>query len=720
MNEEMDHILRIFFEECDEYLLDLEEGLNTISSGEYDQENINAIFRAVHSIKGGAASFGLDRLVHFAHVYESALDKLRANQISPTPEIVKTFLVAVDVLSDLISEAKKIISVVEEERIDESLRKLRLVTNVQGVPLKEEKEHNPLLNFKPVAVDLSKLKNIGQSAYSTLPKDNEDHLIEKRQNKNNFLYITLTPSEEDISNSEEVVNRIYRIRDFLPEDKKHLLKANCFFSEDEKNKKSFLTWEIKLPVCEEGGKESILDVFYDISKKYKIDIVEMSSQENNRLSSDAYSALEGKPLNDNEAELDTHITSNMISSHIQGKKDTHSTSSVRVNTEQISSLMKLVGEVAVCQASLERALKKCKTCVDQFVHSQIQIMRTHVKDIQNDLMSMRAQPVKKVFRRMRRVVREASALAGKDVHLVIEGEDTEVDRTLIDNLSDPLTHMLRNAVDHGIETPLERIKVGKKEKGTIWLSAFHNSGRILIKIRDDGAGINPQKVRAVALKRGIISEDHDLSLNEINELICTPGFSTASKVSDLSGRGVGMDVVRDAVHTLGGRVWIKSVEGEGTIFTLSLPLTLAVLDGMLIEYKRYVMVVPTTSVVGMAHEDTADIHFVGKDIISINGEHLPLIHLSDTLKLPEKCVSLALTPTAEQKMFLIVENEEGVRGALAVDQAYDQTQVVIKNISKNYSHLEGVSASTILADGSVSLILDVSSLISKATRGFDT
>ncbi|WP_415613382.1 chemotaxis protein CheA, partial [Leuconostoc pseudomesenteroides] len=299
------------------------------------------------------------------------------------------------------------------------------------------------------------------------------------------------------------------------------------------------------------------------------------------------------------------------------------------------------------------------------------------------------------------------------------GEDTEVDRTLVEKLSDPLTHMLRNAVDHGIESAEDRIAAGKSPTGQILLSAGHRSGRILITIKDDGGGINHERVLAIAIKRGIVAPDAVLTDDEINNLIFAPGFSTATTVSDLSGRGVGMDVVKQAILGLGGRVTISSIQGEGTTFCLSLPLTLAVLDGMLIVAAGSTMVVPVSSVVETMMVNHKDIYMLpdGANVVSIRGVCMPLIPLASELGLGGYGTSRGLS---EDDVILVVENESGARAALIVEDIRDQAQVVIKSIEKNYRQMPGVSAATILGDGSVSLILDVPALVANALGRIDT
>jgi two-component system chemotaxis sensor kinase CheA len=323
-------------------------------------------------------------------------------------------------------------------------------------------------------------------------------------------------------------------------------------------------------------------------------------------------------------------------------------------------------------------------------------------------MAIRAQPVKSVFQRMPRLVRECAEMTGKRVRLVTSGEDTEVDKTVIERLSEPITHMLRNAIDHGLEGPEERLAAGKPAEGTVRLAALHRSGRIVIEIADDGKGINRQRVKGIAVERGLIAEDAALSDEEIDNLIFMPGFSTATEVSDLSGRGVGMDVVRRSIQSLGGRISISSNSGKGSTFTLSLPLTLAVLDGMVVGAAEQTLVAPLAAIVESLTPDAADIHHVGgvDPVLRFRDAFLPLVDVA-------WCMGFSDQPTAlKGGVVMIVETESGQRAALLVDAIHGQRQVVIKSLEANYRHVEGVAAATILGDGRVALILDIDALVS--------
>jgi len=322
------------------------------------------------------------------------------------------------------------------------------------------------------------------------------------------------------------------------------------------------------------------------------------------------------------------------------------------------------------------------------------------------VMAIRAQPVKPLFDRMHRIVRETCAASGKTARLVTEGEMTEVDKTIIERLADPLTHMIRNAVDHGLERPEKRLEAGKEEEGVVTLSAEHRSGRVMITLSDDGGGINRERVREVAIKKGLVPANAELTPAEIDNLLFLPGFSTASEVSNLSGRGVGMDVVRSEITGLGGRVTISSVRGEGTTLTISLPLTLAVLDGMVVQVAGQLLVLPVNTIIETLRPENGSLHDIGTgdSVLDVRGRCVPIIDVAIALGFRD-------APQRDSNSIVVLV-ERGNDGCLAlmVDGIRDQRQVVIKGLEGNYGHIRGIAAATVLGDGSVALILDPSDL----------
>ncbi|MDO5643420.1 MAG: chemotaxis protein CheA, partial [Paracoccus sp. (in: a-proteobacteria)] len=379
---------------------------------------------------------------------------------------------------------------------------------------------------------------------------------------------------------------------------------------------------------------------------------------------------------------------------------------VRVDLEKIDRLVNLVGELVINQAMLTQSVEAAGLNHHSDVTNGLESFMMLTRDIQDSVMMIRAQPVKSLFQRMARIVREASSSVGKTVRLRTEGDYTEVDKTVIERLADPLTHMIRNAVDHGLERPADRRAAGKPAEGVILLSASHRAGRVLIEIEDDGAGINRRKVRDIAITRGLIAPDAQLTEGEIDNLLFLPGFSTASEVSALSGRGVGMDVVKSAITGLGGRISISSIPGKGTKFSISLPLTLAVLDGMVVQAADQTLVVPLSTIIETARLDDNYVQRLSAsgEMMQIRDEFVPLFDLGRQLGFRDS------RNHSSSGIVLLTSQDDGRRAALIVDTIMEQRQVVIKGLGQSYGNIPGVAAATILGDGQIALILDPADL----------
>lgn len=383
---------------------------------------------------------------------------------------------------------------------------------------------------------------------------------------------------------------------------------------------------------------------------------------------------------------------------------------VRVDLERIERLVNLVGELVINQAMLSQSLERSGLSPHSDAMNGLEEFQRLTRDVQDSVMMIRAQPVKSLFQRMSRIVREASAAVGKDVRLYTEGESTEVDKTVIERLADPLTHMIRNAVDHGLEMPADRIAAGKPEQGRVNLTAAHRSGRVIIEVSDDGCGINRSKVLQIAIDKGLIPADSNLSDAEIDNLLFLQGFSTASVVSDLSGRGVGMDVVRTAIQALGGRITISSTPGFGTTFSISLPLTLAVLDGMVVQVADETLVLPLNVVIETLTLTNSDVEMVrpGKNVVRVRSGFVPLFDLGKELGYRNALKEY------DGSVVLLIAHEDGSRAALLIDSIQDQRQVVTKGLDDSFYRAPGIAAATILGDGQIALILDASDIISNA------
>jgi two-component system chemotaxis sensor kinase CheA len=385
---------------------------------------------------------------------------------------------------------------------------------------------------------------------------------------------------------------------------------------------------------------------------------------------------------------------------------------IRVDLERIDRLINLVGELVINQAMLSQRAAESGFSQTSTVGAGLDELEQLTREIQDSVMAIRAQPVKSVFQRMPRLVREIAAITGKQVRLVTEGETTEVDKTVIEQLSDPLTHMIRNAIDHGLESPERRAAAGKNPEGCVRLAAVHRSGRIVIEIGDDGAGINRERVRQIAIDKGLLDPEAVLTDEELDNLIFLPGFSTAKEVSNISGRGVGMDVVKRSIQALGGRISIASQPGRGSTFTLSLPLTLAVLDGMVVCAGSQTLIAPLTTILETLRPKPSEVRSIGPHarVVAIRDTHVPLIDLGVLL-------GARATPIdASAGVCLLVESDIGGRAALLVDSIQGQRQVVIKSLEANYQKVDLIAAATILGDGRVALILDVDAVVESGRR----
>lgn len=380
---------------------------------------------------------------------------------------------------------------------------------------------------------------------------------------------------------------------------------------------------------------------------------------------------------------------------------------IRVDLDRVDRLIDLVGELVINQSMLAQRVTEAGIARLSEVAVGLDDLEHLTREIQDSVMAIRAQPVRPIFQRMSRVVREVADMTGKSVRLVTEGENCEVDKTVIERLADPLTHMIRNAIDHGLEKPEDRLAVGKSEQGVVRMTAAHRSGRVIIEVSDDGAGINRARVREIAVGKGLIDPNAQLSEGEIDDLIFAPGFSTASTISDVSGRGVGMDVVKRSIQALGGRISISSRPGHGTTFTLSLPLTLAVLDGMVVTVANQTLVVPLTAIVETLQPKQQDVHGLGETsrVVAIRGSFIPLIDIGLQLGYRDE------EADPFNSVAIMVESENRTQSALLVDGIIGQQQVVIKSLETNYGHVFGVAAATILGDGRVAVILDVDAIV---------
>ncbi|KPH07328.1 two-component system chemotaxis sensor kinase CheA [Rhizobium sp. BK619] len=749
---DMNEIKEIFFQECEEQLAELESGLLKMNDGDRDPETVNAVFRAVHSIKGGAGAFGLDDLVAFAHVFETTLDCVRSNKLEPTQDVLKVMLKSADVLADLTNAARDGGSV-DESRSRGLVKELEALANGElPSPSAAAEAPAPKAAAKPVAAAPAPApKPTDDSGFQPVPFSFDDFGGEGDAGSGMPAYeIIFKPRYELYSKGNDAtlllrdLSRLGEMTIFCNSDELPGLDeldpegAYFFWNITIKTDKGedairtvfeFAEWDCELtvkPVEEARAEATSNDELPMVPVPFDLSILDEAGAAEDVSGTAAAEAAAAVAA----AETASNVTQMAAAAARVEKKESAAAAAaaasaaaaqnnaagagqtIRVDLDRVDRLINLVGELVINQAMLSQSVIENDTTGTSSINMGLEELQQLTREIQDSVMAIRAQPVKPVFQRMSRIVREIADMTGKSIRLITEGENTEVDKTVIDKLAEPLTHMIRNAVDHGIETPEKRAAAGKNTEGTVRLTAKHRSGRILIELADDGAGINREKVRQKAIDNDLIPADSNLSDEEIDNLIFLPGFSTADKISDISGRGVGMDVVKRSIQALGGRINITSKPGHGSVFTMSLPLTLAVLDGMVVTVAGQTLVVPLTAIVETLQPEASAIHSFGANhrLISIRNSFCPLVDVGRILNFR------ATQANPVEGVALLVESEGGGQRALMVDAIQGQRQVVIKSLEANYTHVPGIAAATILGDGRVALILDVDAVVG-ASRG---
>jgi two-component system chemotaxis sensor kinase CheA len=626
-----------FFDEADELLADMEQHLLELDPLAPDIEPLNAIFRAAHSIKGGAATFGFSVLQETTHLLENLLDGARRQEMSLSTEIINLFLETKDIMQEQLDAYKTSQQPDAEsfEYICQALRQLALEAQQQEAPAAQPAA--PLAVAAPAAIEggmrisLSGLK-AGEIPLMLEELGNLGEVKDPHQTENSLDVTLLTSaSEDDIS------------------------AVLCFVLEPEQI--NFTTPQSEAPPAAAAAP-----------------IAE---------------AAAAKPA---PAEAP------------KARAKASESTSIRVAVEKVDQLINLVGELVITQSMLaQRSGSLDPVNHGDLLNSMSQLER-NARDLQESVMSIRMMPMEYVFSRFPRLVRDLAGKLNKQVELTLQGSSTELDKSLIERIIDPLTHLVRNSLDHGIEDPATRVAAGKSEVGNLVLSAEHQGGNICIEVTDDGAGLNREKILAKAASQGLAVSD-SMSDEEVGMLIFAPGFSTAEQVTDVSGRGVGMDVVKRNIQEMGGHVEIHSQAGKGTAIRILLPLTLAILDGMSVKVNDEVFILPLNAVMESLQPQAEDLHPLagGERVLQVRGEYLPLVELYRVFQ-----VEGAKTD-ATQGIVVILQSA-GRRYALLVDQLIGQHQVVVKNLESNYRKVPGISAATILGDGSVALIVDVSAL----------
>ena len=670
-----------YFEECVELLADAEARLMSVQQniGNVDVEDLHAIFRAVHSVKGGGGAFNFTQLVHFAHIYETLLDLMREGHVAVTAEVVDLMLTATDMLNSLVNAA-------------------------------QNGEELPESDWADIAVELEALSGgategvPGEEGFAggedETPGDDQPEGLKQFE-------VQLKPDIQLLQFANEPLLLIRELAS-LGELETEIDLSKLPNLDKLKPDEIQLSWKFILTT--EKGEADIREVFEFVEDDCEIIVTLLKSEPVAEAALPAAeAAAEDKPetLPAKEAPKEAAVAGKQpAAGPAAGGAAAGKISSIRVDLDRVDRLVNMVGELVITQAMLHQQSADLPQEFSQIMARGFEDLGMHTRELQESVMAIRMQPVKSVFARMPRLVREVSTKLGKKVDLVTSGENTEVDKTVIELLADPLTHMIRNSLDHGIETPDERKGTDKPERAQIHLSAEHRSGRILIDVADDGRGINRDRVFEKAVENGVIQADANLTPEQIDDLIFMPGFSTAEEVTDLSGRGVGMDVVRRNVTNLGGRISVSSQPGRGTRFTMSLPLTLAVLDGMITAVGPEKFVIPLTSIVESIRptRDALKRLSTGAQVVSVRGDYIPIVHLHRVFG-----IATEITDPC-QGLVVLVEVEGGEHVGIMVDELLGQQQVVIKSLEDNYDPVPGVSAATILGNGRVALILDLDGL----------
>ncbi|HIE0649694.1 TPA: chemotaxis protein CheA [Serratia marcescens] len=659
MSMDISDFYQTFFDEADELLADMEQHLLELDPLAPDIEPLNAIFRAAHSIKGGAATFGFSVLQETTHLLENLLDGARRQEMSLSTEIINLFLETKDIMQEQLDAYKTSQQPDAEsfEYICQALRQLALeAQQQQEAPAAQPAVQQPVVKpaAAPAAIEGGMRISLNGLKASEIPLMLEElgnlgEVKDPHQTEHSLDVTLLTSaSEDDIS------------------------AVLCFVLEPEQI--SFST-----PTQSEPA------------------IAEASLPE-------AVAVPEPAPAPVANAAPPAAKPAAAPAEAPKARAKASESTSIRVAVEKVDQLINLVGELVITQSMLaQRSGTLDPVNHGDLLNSMSQLER-NARDLQESVMSIRMMPMEYVFSRYPRLVRDLAGKLNKQVELTLQGSSTELDKSLIERIIDPLTHLVRNSLDHGIEEPATRIAAGKSAVGNLVLSAEHQGGNICIEVIDDGAGLNREKILAKAASQGLAVSD-SMSDEEVGMLIFAPGFSTAEQVTDVSGRGVGMDVVKRNIQEMGGHVEIRSQAGKGTTIRILLPLTLAILDGMSVKVNDEVFILPLNAVMESLQPQAEDLHPLagGERVLQVRGEYLPLVELYRVFE-----VEGAKTD-ATQGIVVILQSA-GRRYALLVDQLIGQHQVVVKNLESNYRKVPGISAATILGDGSVALIVDVSAL----------
>ena len=649
MSMDISDFYQTFFDEADELLADMEQHLLGLDPQEPDAEQLNAIFRAAHSIKGGAGTFGFTVLQETTHILENILDGARRGEMQLSTPIINLFLETKDIMQEQLDAYKTATEpdAATFEYICQALRQLALEAKGESAPV-------------AVAAPAA-------SAAAPAPAGLRMALV------------NLKPTEIPLMLEE--LGNLGTVSD--------VIKGET---------------SVEVTLDSSVGQDDIVAVLCFVIEESQIKFLDASSAP--AVTETAPAAVEEAPAPAPQpvAVAEAAAPAKREAAKKPAAAKASESTSIRVAVEKVDQLINLVGELVITQSMLAQRSNELDSVAHGDLLNSMGQLERNARDLQESVMSIRMMPMEYVFSRFPRLVRDLASKLGKEVELTLLGSSTELDKSLIERIIDPLTHLVRNSLDHGIESPEKRVAAGKSGVGNLTLSAEHQGGNICIEVIDDGAGLNRERILAKALSSGLPVSDA-MSDEEVGMLIFAPGFSTAEQVTDVSGRGVGMDVVKRNIQEMGGHVEIASKQGKGTTIRILLPLTLAILDGMSVRVADEVFILPLNAVMESLQPLADDLHPLagGERVLEVRGEYLPLVELWNVFDVQG-------AKTEATQGIVVILQSAGKRYALLVDQLIGQHQVVVKNLESNYRKVPGISAATILGDGSVALIVDVSAL----------
>jgi two-component system chemotaxis sensor kinase CheA len=654
-----------FFDEADELLADMEQHLLDLVPEAPDSEQLNAIFRAAHSIKGGAGTFGFSVLQETTHLMENLLDDARRGEMQLNTDIINLFLETKDIMQEQLDAYKSSQEpdAANFEYICHALRQLALEAKGEvaapaagaklSVVESEESEND-------VAIAPQQSEGQTRIVLSCLKAGEPEMLQEELSNLAQISQVVKT-ADSLSANLDGAVSQ------------DDIVAVLCFVIEADQI--AFETASAAAAPVAETSAPAVVDI------------------------ADVPAVANAPTLKAVPKEATT-------SPRVEREKPAKASesTSIRVAVEKVDQLINLVGELVITQSMLAQRSNELDPVQHGDLITSMGQLERNARDLQESVMSIRMMPMEYVFSRFPRLVRDLAGKLNKQVELTLMGSSTELDKSLIERIIDPLTHLVRNSLDHGIESPENRMAAGKSTVGNLTLSAEHQGGNICIEVTDDGAGLNRERILAKALSQGMAVSEN-MTDEDVGMLIFAPGFSTAEQVTDVSGRGVGMDVVKRNIQEMGGHVEIKSKQGTGTTIRILLPLTLAILDGMSVKVSGEVFILPLNAVMESLQPRDEDLHPLagGERVLEVRGEYLPLVELW-------KVFDVQGAKTEATQGIVVILQSAGRRYALLVDQLIGQHQVVVKNLESNYRKVPGISAATILGDGSVALIVDVQAL----------